>query len=186
MYMWYRSTIFIYSSAVVTRASYAPIFISDDLSIFSNYRPISILPCLCKVFEKLFYLRLSGFLTNFNILNHHQYACRPNHFTAMAILELVNNIYEGFENNQYTVGVFMDLKKAFDTVNHEVRLYNLNFHGIRGIPLICVSWFMTIPLYIKRSYVGFPKVHLLDLFLLYINDLFHYSNLLSVILFADE
>ena len=54
----------------------------------------------------------------------------------MAILELVNNIYEGFENNQYTVRVFMDLKKAFDTVNREVRLYNLNFHGIRGIPLI--------------------------------------------------
>ena len=70
-------------------------------------------------------------------------------------------------------------------------LYNLNFYGTRGIPLICltdssVSLFMTIPLYIKRSYVGFPKVQLLDLFLLYINDLFYFLHLLSVILFAHE
>ena len=86
-------------------AKILPVFKRDDPSLFSNYRPMSILPCLSKVFEKLFYLRLSGFLTKFNILNHHQYGFRPHHSTAMAILELVNNIYEGFENNQYTVGV---------------------------------------------------------------------------------
>ena len=111
--------------------------------MFSNYRPISILPCLSKVFEKLFYLRLSGFLTKFNILNHHQYGFRPHHSTAMAILELVNNIYEGFENNQYTVRVFIDLKKAFDTVNHEILLDKLNFYGIRGIPLTSLTSYLS-------------------------------------------
>ena len=94
-------------------AKILPVFKSDDPSLFSNYRPMSILACLSKVFEKLFYLRLSGFLTKFNILNHHQYGFTPYHSPAMAILELVKNIYEGFENNQYTVGVFIDLKNFF-------------------------------------------------------------------------
>ena len=116
-------------------AKILPVFKSDDPSLFSNYRPISILPCLSKVFEKLFYLRLSGFLTKFNILNHHQYGFRPHHSTATAILELVNNIYEGFENNQYTVGVFKDLKKTVDTVSLEILLDKINFYGSRGIPL---------------------------------------------------
>ena len=67
-------------------AKIVPVFKSDDPSLFSNYRPISILPCLSKVLEKLFYLRLSEFLTKFNILNHHQYGFRPHHSTAMAML----------------------------------------------------------------------------------------------------
>ena len=89
------------------------------------------------------YLRLSGFLTNFNILNNHQRGFRPHHSTAMAILELVNNIHEGFENSQCTVGVFIDLKKAFDIVNHEILLHKLNFYGIRGIPLTWLTSYLS-------------------------------------------
>ena len=70
-------------------------------------------------------LRLSVFLTKFEILNHHQYGFRPIHYTSMAILELVNNIYEGFEKYEFTIGVFSDLRRVFDTVNLRFILINL-------------------------------------------------------------
>ena len=121
-------------------AKILPIFKCDDSSLFSNYRPISILPCLSKVFEKLFYFRLSAFLEKIDILSHRQYGFRPHHSTTMAILEFVNNIYEGFESNECTIGIFLDLKKAFDTVNHQILIDKLNFYGIHSIPL---AWHWT-------------------------------------------
>ena len=129
--------------------------INSKLQRFFQFLKVMILLCFqtiglflfCPVFlrssRNFFYLKLSGFLTKFNILNHYQYGFRPHHSTAMAILELVNNIYEGFENNQYTVGVFIDLKKAFDTVNHEILLDKLNFYGIRGIPLTSLTSYLS-------------------------------------------
>ena len=109
----------------------------------------------------------------------------------MAILELVNNIYEGFENNQYTIGVFIDLKK-------EILLDKLNFYGIRGIPLAWLASYLSrrqqcVMFHDHAStsntvVCGVPQGSVLGplLFLLYINDLFHVSNLLSIILFADD
>ena len=143
------------------------------------------------------YLRLSGFLTKFNILNNHQHGYRPHHSTAVAILELVNNIYEGFGNSQCTVGVFIDLKKAFDTVNHEILLDRLNFYGIRGIPLTWLTSYLShrqqcVMVHDHTSsynsvVCGVPQGSVLGpLLLLYINYLFHVSNLLSIILFADD
>ena len=115
----------------------------------------------------------------------------------MAILELVNNIYEGFENNQYPVGVFVDLKKPFDTVNHEILLDKLNFYSITGIPL---TW-LTSYLSHRQQYVmvhdrtssynlvvcGVPQGSVLGpLLFLYTSMIFFMSPTSSIILFADD
>ena len=116
----------------------------------------------------------------------------------MAILEFANNIYEGFESNEYTIGIFLDLKKAFDTVNHQILLDKSDFYGIRGIPLACLTsyvdnrkqYFMVNGHVSSNNAVvwGVPQGSVLGplLFLLHINDLFLSSNYLSFILFADD
>ena len=80
------------------------------------------------------YRRLMDYLTKHSILNNHQYGFRKKHSTFMAILELTNKIFDSFEKNEFTIGIFIDLKKAFDTVNHSILLDKLNFYGIRGTP----------------------------------------------------
>ena len=116
----------------------------------------------------------------------------------MAILEFVNNIYEGFESNEYTIGIFLDLKKAFDTVNHQILIDKSDFYGIRGIPLAWLTsyvdnrqqYFMVNGHVSSNNTVvwGVPQGSFLGplLFLLHINDLFLSSNYLSFILFADD
>ena len=115
----------------------------------------------------------------------------------MAILEFVNNIYEGFESNECTIGIFLDLKKAFDTVNHQILIDKLNFYGIHSIPLAWLTCYLdnrqqyvmvnahvssnTAVCWVSQGSVFGPL-----LFLLYINDLFLSSNYLSFILFADD
>ena len=81
------------------------------------------------------YRRLIDYLTKHSILNNHQYGFRKKHSTFMAILELTNKIFDSFEKNKFTIGIFIDLKKAFDTVYHSILLDKLHFYGIRGTPL---------------------------------------------------
>ena len=179
-------------------AKVSPVFKSGDKSIISNYRPISILPSFSKIFEKLVYNRLINYLNKYCVLSNNQYGFRSNYSTSLAILEMVDKISEAIDNKYYSLGIFIDLSKAFDTINHDIMLGKLEYYGIRGQAL---SWFKSY-LQNRSQYVtyngcesphlpiscGVPQGSILGpiLFLIYINDIINVSELLHSILFADD
>lgn len=179
-------------------AKIIPVYKTDDRHKFSNYRPISILSCFSKILEKILYNRFIDFINKQNILFSSQYGFRKNHSTFMAILDLVDNISQAFENNEFTVGIFIDFKKAFDTVDHNILLDKLDFYGFRGIAhcwlkSYLVNRFQCVQISnvcstLKPIKCGVPQGSILGplLFLLYVNDIHRSSSLLSFILFADD
>ena len=103
----------------------------DNKTQFSNYRPISLLPAISKVVEKVI-LNQSLFLKQSNLLYDHQYGFRDAHSTELALLELVNRIIEKMGNNEIPISIFLDISKAFDTVDHDIILGKLKHWAGRG------------------------------------------------------
>jgi hypothetical protein len=108
-------------------AKVVPIYKKGDRSLFSNYRPISILPAFSKIIEKLAYKRIILFLNKYNILNDYQFGFRKHKSTDMAIHTLVDKFYEAIENDKYMLAVFIDFSRAFDTISHDILLKKLHF-----------------------------------------------------------
>ena len=106
------------------KARVIPLFKSGDVKEFSNYRPVSLLPQFSKRLERVFHKRLMSFLDKKYILYKSQYGFRKNMSTSLAILELVEEITNAIDDCKSTVGVFIDLKKAFDTVDHNILIKN--------------------------------------------------------------
>ena len=119
-------------------AKVSPIFKGGNNLQAENYRPISVLPVFSKILEKIMYNRVYNYFVENKLLFPKQSGFQINTSTEHAILELVRNITKSFEKNEYVLGVFIDLKKAFDTVNHEILLHKLKLYGIHGT---CLEWF---------------------------------------------
>lgn len=165
----------------------------------NNYRPISLLPSLSKVLEKLVYGQVIEFLTENNIIFDHQFGFRKNHSTFMPIALLYEEITSALACKKICASIYLDFRKAFDTVNHGILIQKLKMYGIQNVPLkffesyLCNrsqnvkfnSYKSTIP---KSITMGVPQGSVLGplLFLLYINDIHKSSTIPSFYLFADD
>ena len=104
-----------------------------------NYRPISILPCFSKIFEKMITNMFFSFLLRYDILHDHQIRFIPGKNTTHAILSLIDYVFNSLENNKLTCGIFLDISKTFDAIDHNIPLSKLYKYGMRGNKL---NWFM--------------------------------------------
>lgn len=116
-------------------AKVIPVFKSGDRTNVHKYRPISVLPIFSKKFEKCLYKRLRTFLTSCNILSENQHGFRMRHSTTTALLNFVDKVSYAIDSRQFTIGLFLDLSKAFDTLDLVILLRKLEAYGIRGILL---------------------------------------------------
>lgn len=179
-------------------AKVVPIFKNDDKKLITNFRPISVLPVFSKIFEKIMSVRLISYMEKNKFLTDKQYGFREKHSTYMALIELIDHITAELDNSKFSLGVFIDLSKAFDTINHKILLDKLRIYGIRGIAADWFSSYLSNRLqYVQLSNTkskmlsincGVPQGSILGplLFIIYINDIINVSKLTTLIMFADD
>ena len=179
-------------------AKITPIFKKDNPHIADNYRPISLLPAISKVFEKVVYIQVYNYLVENNLLYESQYGFRKHHSTEFAALEITDKISSQLDQGKLPLAIYLDLSKAFDTIDHSILLDKLSYYGIKGNSL---NWFQSY-LSNRKQYVdyndsssslanvytGVPQGSILGplLFIIYMNDIAHVTNKFHSILYADD
>jgi hypothetical protein len=174
-----------------------PIFKSGDNSLCDNYRPIALLSSLSKILEKMVSVKLVNHLEFNKILYDHQYGFQRKKSTEHNLIQAINYIGQAFNENKYCLGIFFDLKKAFDVCSHEILLMKLERMGVRGTAL---EWFKSY-LSDRNQFVDINgtfskkrniRISILQgsilgpiLFLCYINDLHRVTDLFTL-MFADD
>lgn len=183
-----------------------PLFKKGEKCDINNYRPITLIPILSKIYEKCMYRRLIDYCEKFHIISKEQYGFQKNKSTTLAVFSLVKAIVTNLNNNNLTTGLFFDISKAFDLVSHELLLKKIELVGIRGPALQWIASYLSnrqqrviidkiddngdmVPFSSEYKYnkYGVPQGSVLGpiLFLLYINDIISITKH-QCILFADD
>ena len=179
-------------------AQVVPIHKSGDQTSPNNFRPISILTVFSKILEKHLYNELLFYFESKNIITEQQCGFRREVSTNIAIGKFLNRVYSGLNDGKFGIGLFLDLQKAFDLMDHKILLDKLHHYGVRGCPHKLIKSFLSErKQYVKigeseskilGTSIGSPQGSVLSplLFLIFINDIVNASNILHFNLFADD
>ena len=179
-------------------AKVTPVFKKCDKKIINNYRPISVLPVISKVFETVIFDQLTEYFTINNLFSSQQYGFRKNASTELAALELIDRLLTQLHDFKIPINFYMDLSKAFDSLNHNILLQKLTYYGIRNSAITLLKSYLSN----RKQYVqiddvsssmlsintGVPQGSIVGplLFNILINDIIMSSDKFNFILYADD
>ena len=179
-------------------ARVTPIFKADSKVDPANYRPISVLSVIAKLFEKAIFNQVYSYLNDNKLLSKYQSGFRPMHSTLTALIDITDNWYLNIDDGLTNAILFIDLKKALDTIDHEILLSKLELYGFKGVSLNLFRDYLSDRTQVtvinninfETSFIscGVPQGSILGplLFLLYINDLPNCNLLSDVRMYADD
>lgn len=179
-------------------AKVTPIYKKGNKHDISNYRPISVLPIISKLFETTIFVQLTAYFTHNGLLSPQQYGYKKNSSTELAALELIDRVIEQLNKHETPINLYLDLSKAFDSIDHAILLSKLRRYGVNNLSL------RLIDSYLKNRYQyvqinencsdmlpivsGVPQGSILGplLFNIFIIDITHTTDRFNFIMYADD